>query len=128
CDEISQLRSVRAACRQPTEPAPITVRSISMRLIPACVSLLLIWQPALAQEPLQSSAAARQAIETAMQSAIRPETDKARDTERKPLEVLSFFRLESDMRVIEILPFGGWFTKIIGPVVRDEGMLYTVQP
>lgn len=99
-----------------------------MRLIPAFVSLLLITQPALAQESVQSSAAGRQAIETAMQSAIRPEADKARDAERKPLEVLSFFRLEPDMRVIEILPFGGWFTKIIGPVVRDEGMLYTVQP
>ena len=100
-----------------------------MRLIPVLCSLLLLIQPAMAQEePIQSSAATRQAIQAAMASAIRSAEDKARDNERKPLEVLSFFRLEQDMRVIEILPFGGWFTKIIGPVVRDDGMLYTVQP
>lgn len=99
-----------------------------MRLTSALCALLLFTQPAGAQQQIQSSEATRQAIAAAMQSDIRPEEDKARDNERKPVEVLSFFRLEQDMRVIEILPFGGWFTKIIGPVVRDQGMLYTVQP
>lgn len=79
-------------------------------------------------EPVLSSAAAQDAIRTAIASDMRPAEDKARDAERKPLDVLAFFRLEPDMRVIEILPFGGWFTKIIGPVVRDAGKLYTVQP
>src|SRR5687767_12257013 len=99
-----------------------------MRFISAFCSLLLLSQAAVAQAPIQSSEATRQAIQSAMQSDMRPADDKARDNERKPLEVLSFFRLEQDMRVIEILPFGGWFTKIIAPVVRDNGMLYTVQP
>ena len=99
-----------------------------MRLISTLGSLLLLSSAALAQPAVQSSDAARQAIEAALQSDIRPAADKARDAERKPLEVLSFFRLEPDMRVIEILPFGGWYTKIIGPVVRDSGMMYTVQP
>ncbi len=99
-----------------------------MRLVPVLCSLLLLSQTAISQTQVQSSALAREAIQTAMQSDIRPAPDKARDNERKPLDVLSFFRLEPDMRVIEILPFGGWFTKIIGPVVRDNGMLYTVQP
>lgn len=92
-------------------------------------SLLLCMQCALAQPAkVAASAAAQAAITQAIQSNSRPADDKARDTERHPLEVLSFFRLEPNMRVIEILPFGGWFTKIIGPVVRDQGMLYTVQP
>ena len=82
----------------------------------------------MAQPPkVESSAAGKAAISQAIQSDMRAE-DKARDAERHPLEVLSFFRLEPNMRVIEILPFGGWFTKIIGPVVREQGMLYTVQP
>jgi predicted methyltransferase len=89
---------------------------------------LLLSQQALAQPaPVQSSAETRAAIMEALASDIRPAEEKARDMERQPLEVLSFFRLEQDMRVIEIMPFGGWFTKIIGPVVRDEGMLYTTQ-
>jgi predicted methyltransferase len=99
-----------------------------MRLKPLLCTLLLLMPPVMAQDVVQSSTATQQAIRAAMQSEIRPAADKARDDERKPLEVLAFFRLEQDMRVIEILPFGGWFTKIIGPVVRDQGMLYTVQP
>jgi predicted methyltransferase len=32
------------------------------------------------------------------------------------------------MRVIEILPAGGWFTKILGPVPKDMGKLYVTHP
>ncbi len=32
------------------------------------------------------------------------------------------------MRVIEILPAGGWFTKILGPVLKDKGKLYVTHP
>lgn len=69
-----------------------------------------------------------QQVREAMASDIRSAEDKARDQYRKPDEVLAFFGLESDMRVIEIWPFGGWYTKILGPVLRDDGMLYTTQP
>lgn len=78
-------------------------------------------------EPVLSSEASQAAIRAAIASDIRSPEDKARDAERHPFEELTFFRLEKNMRVIEIMPFGGWFTKIIGPVVRDEGMLYTTQ-
>ena len=70
----------------------------------------------------------RPTVQQAMASAIRTEEDRARDPWRKPDEVLEFFGLESDMRVIEIWPFGGWYTKILGPVLREEGQLYTTQP
>jgi predicted methyltransferase len=90
--------------------------------------LLLSAAVAAQPAPQLSSEAAQAAIRTAIANNMRPADDKARDLERKPLEVLSFFRLEPNMRVIELLPFGGWFTKIIGPVVRDNGKLYTVQP
>lgn len=70
----------------------------------------------------------RQQVRQAMASDIRTAADKARDVYRKPDEVLAFFGLENDMRVIEIWPFGGWYTKILGPVLRENGMLYTTQP
>ncbi len=90
---------------------------------------LLLAQQAVAQPaPVLSSEATQALISESLINGRRPDAEKARDMERQPLAVLSFFRLEKDMRVIEILPFGGWFTKIIGPVVRDAGMLYTVQP
>jgi predicted methyltransferase len=67
-------------------------------------------------------------VRALMASDIRNAEDKARDIYRKPDQVLEFFRMEDDMRVIEILPFGGWYTKILGPVLRDNGQLYTTQP
>ncbi len=91
------------------------------------MALLLLAQAGWAQNNLQSSDATRQRIQTALASDIRDAEEKARDGERRPLEVLSFFRLEHDMRVIEIMPFAGWYTKILGPVLRDSGKLYTVQ-
>jgi len=67
-------------------------------------------------------------VRAVMASDIRSAEDKARDIYRKPDQVLEFLRMEDDMQVIEILPFGGWYTKILGPVLRDNGQLYTTQP
>jgi len=54
----------------------------------------------------------------------RPAADKARDDNRKPLETLQFFGMEPDMRVLELVPGGGWYTRVLAPVLRDSGKLY----
>ena len=64
------------------------------------------------------------AVRAAMAADIRTEAEVARDRNRKPVETLQFFRLESDMRVLELMPGGGWYTKLLAPVLRDEGKLY----
>ncbi|HWL62605.1 MAG TPA: hypothetical protein VNQ32_07400 [Steroidobacteraceae bacterium] len=70
----------------------------------------------------------QQRVLAAMQAEIRTPEEKARDVNRLPVEILSFFRMREDMRVIEILPAGGWFTKILGPVLKDRGKLYVTHP
>lgn len=70
----------------------------------------------------------QQSIQKAMQGDIRTAEEKARDVNRLPLETLSFFRMRDDMRVIEILPAGGWYTKILGPALKDKGKLYVTHP
>jgi predicted methyltransferase len=70
----------------------------------------------------------QQGVLKAMQGEIRTAEEKARDVNRLPVEILSFFRMREDMRVIEILPAGGWFTKILGPVLKDKGKLYVTHP
>jgi predicted methyltransferase len=70
----------------------------------------------------------QQGVLKAMQGDIRTPEEKARDVNRLPVEILSFFRMREDMRVIEILPAGGWFTKILGPVLKDKGKLYVTHP
>jgi predicted methyltransferase len=70
----------------------------------------------------------QQRVLAAMQGEIRTPEERARDVNRLPVEILSFFRMREDMQVIEILPAGGWFTKILGPVLKDKGKLYVVHP
>jgi len=63
-------------------------------------------------------------VKAAMQSDIRSAAEVARDANRKPVETLAFFGLEDDMRVLELLPGGGWYTKLLAPTLRDNGELY----
>lgn len=73
---------------------------------------------------LAQTSALEQKITDAMQGESRPVEETARDENRKPLETLTFFGLEDDMRVLELLPGGGWYTRILAPVLRDNGELY----
>lgn len=51
----------------------------------------------------------------------RSDEDKARDQFRHPKETLEFFGLKPDMTVVEALPGGGWYTRIILPYVAKKG-------
>ena len=46
-----------------------------------------------------------------------------RDSERNPVETLSFFGIESDMVVIELSPGGGWYTEILANYIHYPGTL-----
>ena len=70
----------------------------------------------------------QRAVSEAMQSEIRTAEERARDRNRQPAQVLDFFGLEIDMTVIEILPAGGWYTKILGPILKEAGQLYVTHP
>ena len=63
-------------------------------------------------------------VEAAMAAEGRPATDVERDRNRRPLQTLEFFGLEDDMRVLELLPGGGWYTRILAPVLAENGKLY----
>jgi predicted methyltransferase len=63
-------------------------------------------------------------LETAMASDIRTDADKERDRNRRPVETLEFFGLRDNMKIVELLPGGGWYTKLLVPVVRDNGEYY----
>jgi len=63
-------------------------------------------------------------IKQAMSSDIRSDKDKARDRNRKPVETLKFFGIKDDMKVLELVPGGGWYTKLLAPALRDKGQFY----
>lgn len=68
----------------------------------------------------------RAKIQAAMAGEHRSEENKARDQYRHPLETLEFFGLRDDMTVMEIWPGAGWYTEILGPVLKDNGQLIAV--
>ncbi len=47
-----------------------------------------------------------------------------RDVYRHPKETLKFFGLQPDMTVVEITPARGWYTEILAPVLREQGVYY----
>ncbi|MBT4159812.1 MAG: class I SAM-dependent methyltransferase [Gammaproteobacteria bacterium] len=63
-------------------------------------------------------------INAALEHERRNEKDHARDDNRSPIETLKFFRFEDNQTVLELLPGGGWYTKILGPVLEEKGKLY----
>lgn len=63
-------------------------------------------------------------LEAAMVADIRTEAERERDRNRKPIETLTFFGLEDDMKVVELFPGGGWYTKLLAPVLADNGEFY----
>ncbi len=63
-------------------------------------------------------------VEAALDAESRPEADRERDRNRRPLETLNFFGLEDDMRVLELIPGGGWYTRVLAPTLAENGQLY----
>jgi predicted methyltransferase len=63
-------------------------------------------------------------IKSALKSEVRTEAETDRDKNRKALQTLEFFDLRDDMKIIELIPGGGWYTKILAPVVSEKGEYY----
>lgn len=63
-------------------------------------------------------------LKSAMEASVRTEAEIGRDANRKPVETLEFFGLRDDMKVIELIPGGGWYTKLLAPVLAENGEFY----
>lgn len=68
--------------------------------------------------------AVKSKLEAAMASDVRTEADSARDRNRLPVETLEFMGLRDDMTVVELIPGGGWYTKLLAPVLAENGKLH----
>ncbi|MEE8495511.1 MAG: hypothetical protein V3S21_03460 [Xanthomonadales bacterium] len=55
--------------------------------------------------------------------AAQPEETRARYQYRHPMETLEFFGIEAGMTVVEALPGGGWYTKILLLYLGSDGHL-----
>lgn len=63
-------------------------------------------------------------LETALDAEIRTDAEKERDRNRRAIQTLEFFGFRDDMKIVELLPGGGWYTKLLAPVVQENGEYY----
>ena len=88
-----------------------------MRSMMRFVALLFVFSisfPALSQV----------SVDEALAAASRPDEDRARDAGRMPAEVLEFFGIGAGSRVADVLSGGGYYTRILTPVIGPEGAIY----
>ena len=71
-----------------------------------------------------SSAVAQTDIAAILADTSRPAADRDRDAGRMPAEVLAFFDIGPGDKVADLLCGGGYYTRILVPVVGEEGEVY----
>lgn len=65
----------------------------------------------------------KEKVAQAIKMEHRTKEEIKRDVSRSPANALEFMGLKDDMKVIEFAPGLGWYTKILGPVLKDKGEL-----
>lgn len=75
---------------------------------------------------MPTSALAQPAGDLAAVLAAQPEKVQARYAYRHPQQTLEFFGIEPGMKVVEALPGGGWYSKILAPYLGEGGQLVGV--
>jgi predicted methyltransferase len=67
-------------------------------------------------------------MRTALAAPDRPAESKERDADRKPIESVQFFGVETGDRVVDMIAAGGWFTEVLSAAVGQSGKVYSQNP
>jgi predicted methyltransferase len=77
-----------------------------------------------ASTALASAATVTARMKAAVADPARPEADRARDENRKPADMLAFAGITPGKVVVDLLPGGGYFTRIFARAVEPNGRVY----
>lgn len=58
----------------------------------------------------------------------RPKADRDRDAARKPGEIVAWAGIKPGMKIADLIPGGGYFTRIFSKVVGPKGRVYAYVP
>jgi predicted methyltransferase len=75
-----------------------------------------------------SATAAPSTIKAAVADSARPADDTKRDELRKPAEMLVFAGVKPGMKVMDMIPGGGYFTRLFAKAVGPTGWVYAFWP
>ena len=68
------------------------------------------------------------AVAAAVSDKARPEADTKRDADRKPAQSVAFAGVKPGDTVLELLAFGGYYTRILAKTVGAKGHVYATMP
>lgn len=69
-----------------------------------------------------------EAVDNPLSDPRRPDADKARDTTRKPDQLLAFAEVRQGDHVVDFIMGGGYLTRILSAKVGPGGLVYAYQP
>lgn len=76
----------------------------------------------------QNSTGVSPAIAAAVADPARPAADTMRDVARKPAQIVAFAGVRPGDVIAEMIPGGGYYTRILAKAVGPEGHVYAVVP
>lgn len=85
------------------------------------IAIILVATVAAAMPARGGSPVPSPQLSAAVAAPTRTGTRRARDVYRHPAETLAFFGIRPGDRVVELWPFGGWFTEILVPYLNAGG-------
>jgi predicted methyltransferase len=88
-----------------------------MAALAAGTALFTVAAPALADAHMEAAAPTLEEV----LAHERRDGDRARDQYRHPAETLAFFGVEPGMTVAEFSPGGGWYTRVLAPLLMPAG-------
>lgn len=94
-----------------------------MKLAFVSAALLALAAPVAAQAQTASPA-----IAAALADSGRPEDQRARDADRHAAEFLAFTGIAAGDKVADFMMGGGYWTRILAPLVGPQGHVYAFQP
>ena len=87
-------------------------------------AILLSAAAILASSVMANAAPPTAKMKAAVADTARPSADTARDENRKPAEMLAFGGITPGKVVVDMLPGGGYFTRIFAKAVEPGGRVY----
>jgi predicted methyltransferase len=95
-------------------------------LLGALLAATLFTAPIFASSAFAQSVPAN--VAAAVSDAGRPAADTKRDADRKPAETVAFAGVKPGDKVLELLAFGGYYTRVLSKVVGPKGHVYATMP
>jgi len=67
-------------------------------------------------------------VTAAIDDSARPDADKKLDPERLPADMLVFAGIKPGMKVMDLIPGNGYFTRLFAKAVGKDGFVYSYEP